>query len=82
VAQELPRGASIPAGSVQFVLDGHDVGKPLTLDAKGRALWRTSSLPVGHHQIVAKYIPAGWGNLFLPSTSPARRHRVEKRDDD
>ncbi|HLW71302.1 MAG TPA: Ig-like domain-containing protein [Candidatus Binataceae bacterium] len=82
VAQKLPRGFSIPGGSVQFVLDGKDVGKPLSLDAKGKALWRTSSLPVGRHEIVAKYIPTGWGGPFLPSTSPARKHRVENRGDD
>jgi hypothetical protein len=76
VTQMLSRGGRAPAGSVQFLLDGGAVGNPMTLDADGRALWNTSTLQVGQHQIVAKYIPTNWGGLFLASTSPEVSHTV------
>lgn len=83
VAQRLSRGGTVPAGTVQFILDGRPVGKPIMLDAHGQALWTTSSLPVGRHQIVAKYSPTAWGSLFLASTSSAVSHTVGgDRDDD
>jgi len=76
VTQKLPRGGHAPVGSVQFHLDGGAVGNPITLDANGRALWSTSTLRVGQHQIVANYVPTSWGGLFLASTSPALSHTV------
>jgi len=76
VAQKVSRGGAAPTGTVQFVLDGSQAGNPITLDPNGRALWSTSSLQVGQHQIVAEYIPAAWGGLFTASTSPAVSHTV------
>ena len=76
VAQRVSRGGAAPAGSMQFILDGGKVGNPITLDSGGRALWSSSGLQVGQHQIVAQYIPTSWGNLFLASTSPAVSHTV------
>jgi hypothetical protein len=78
VTQKLSRGGRAPAGTVQFVLDGAKVGQPVTLDSEGRAQWSTSSLQVGQHQIVARYIPTGWGGLFLASTSPVKSHTVNQ----
>jgi hypothetical protein len=75
VAQITPRGESAPIGSAQFILDGGKVGNPVTLDANGRALWSSSGLQVGQHQIVAQYIPTGWGP-FMASTSPQASHTV------
>jgi hypothetical protein len=76
VAQKVSRGGGAPDGTVQFILDGGKVGNPVTLDANGRAALSTSSLQVGQHQIVAEYIPTGWGGAFLASTSPKESHTV------
>jgi hypothetical protein len=35
-----------------------------------------SSLDVGQHRVVAKYIPAGWGGPFTASTSSQVSHTV------
>jgi hypothetical protein len=75
VAQITPRGGSTPIGTAQFILDGGNVGNPVTLDANGRALWSSSGLQVGQHQIVAQYTPTGWGP-FMASTSPQVSHTV------
>jgi hypothetical protein len=76
VAQKVSRGGSAPAGTAQFILDGSQIGNRIALDQNGRALWNTSSLQVGQHQIAAKYIPTGWGGVFLASTSPQVGHTV------
>lgn len=76
VVQRLSRGGGAPTGTVQFILDGGKVGNPVTLDSNGRASWSTSSLQVGKHQIVGKYIPTGWGGLFVASSSPEKSHAV------
>jgi hypothetical protein len=76
VAEIAPKGGGgAPAGTVQFILDGGNVGNPVTLDPSSRALWSTASLPVGQHQIVAEYTPTGWGG-FLASRSPEKSHMV------
>jgi hypothetical protein len=76
VVQKLSRGEGTPTGTVQFILDGGKVGNPVTLDSNGRASWSTSSLQVGKHQIVAKFIPTGWGGLLMASSSPEESHAV------
>lgn len=55
------------AGTVQFTSDGANLGSPVAV-ANGVATVQTSSLAVGTHQIVAKYL--GDAN-YLASTSPA-----------
>ena len=69
--------AGYPSGSVQFAVDGINVGAPVTLDAKGRATWETTGLKVGKHQITATYEP-GVDSEFLPSTSVAKIHIVKR----
>jgi phosphate/sulfate permease len=77
VQPTLPRGTGAPGGTVQFILDGSNAGNPVALDANGRAVWSTSSLQAGKHQIVANYIPTGFGGgIFLASTSPEEIHTV------
>jgi hypothetical protein len=61
----------VPAGSVQFLVDGEKTGDPVRLDPAGRAVSRTANLRPGRHQVVATYLPAQ-GTPFLASTSPAR----------
>jgi hypothetical protein len=60
-------GTGIPTGSVQFSIDGVDVGVPVTLNAQGRATYVTSSLPAGSHAVIAVYsgstVFAGGGSL-------------------
>ncbi|NOU10213.1 MAG: Ig-like domain repeat protein, partial [Nitrospira sp.] len=57
VAQARADGRAIPTGSVQFMVDGRKVGKPIPLDKYGQARWKTSDLQVGKHQVTSSYIP-------------------------
>ena len=52
--------AGFPSGTVQFNVDGSNVGEPIKVDAKGRAMWQTSHLQ-GSRNI-------GW----RPGTFPAQ----------
>ncbi|HEX7150328.1 MAG TPA: Ig-like domain repeat protein [Thermoanaerobaculia bacterium] len=56
-------------GAVQFTLDGAKLGKPVKVDAFGRATLTTSRLKPGKHQIGATYVPAKAETEFLPSVS-------------
>jgi hypothetical protein len=47
-------GAGQPTGTVQFQVDGANVGSPVTL-VNGQAAWTTSSLSAGSHTITAAY---------------------------
>jgi subtilisin family serine protease len=73
-------GNGVPTGMVQFVLDGHNEGQPITLDSRGQATWKTSSLKPGKHRVAAIYIPSP-GSEFLSSTSPDEEHRVKGEDE-
>lgn len=64
-----------PTGIVQFILDGNNVGEPITLDANGRAVWSTSDLKVGKHKIAVNYTPTS-GSEFLASGSVQISHTV------
>ncbi len=76
VAQVVPKGGVTPSGTVQFTLDGGNVGSPAALDSGGRAQWSTATLAVGQHQIAAKFSSTGgWGALGA-SISPAENHIV------
>jgi subtilisin family serine protease len=68
----------VPTGRVAFILDGKEVGKPVTLDSNGQAQLKMSSLRVGSHRVTAKYIPDK-DSVFLPSSSLDKHHTVEKR---
>ena len=48
-------GTGIPAGTVQFTVDGVDVGGLVTLSANGRATYATSALTGGSHSVIATY---------------------------
>lgn len=60
-------GEGRAVGSVQFVLDGRAVGRPVTLDGNGQATWKTALGP-GEHVIGAMFSPRAQVPL-LPSTS-------------
>jgi hypothetical protein len=53
VAVQAP-GAGSPTGTVQFQLDGINLGSPVPL-VNGKAVLTTSSLPVGTHTVTAAY---------------------------
>ncbi len=48
-------GTGIPAGTVQFNIDGVNVGGVLTLSAQGRATYATAGLSAGSHNVIATY---------------------------
>jgi hypothetical protein len=75
VALEASAGRGVPAGTVQFTLDGMKAGDPIKLDGKGRATWKTSRLEVGDHKVAALYVPAK-GSVFLGSSSLDNSHTV------
>ena len=68
----------IPTGSVMFLLDGKELGKPVTLDANGQAQWKMSSHRVDGHRVTTKYIPDK-DSVFLPSNSLDKTLAVEKK---
>ena len=77
VALKSPQGNTVPAGMVQFLVDGKNAGAPAKLDAKGQAVWRTVRLTVGQHRVAARFIPAKESG-FLASTSFDLSHSVLK----
>jgi FtsP/CotA-like multicopper oxidase with cupredoxin domain len=48
-------GTGIPSGTVQFIIDGSNVGGVRTLNAQGRATYSTASLAAGSHTVIATY---------------------------
>lgn len=75
VAPHSAAAAGLPSGSVQFAVDGLNVGEPVKVDAKGQATWETSHLKVGTHRVIASYVP-GTDSAYLPSTSLEKIHDV------
>ena len=73
-------GDGVPAGAAQLAIDGRKAGRPVRLDARGQARWKTSALKPGKHAVVAEYLPAQ-GSVFLGSRSPAREHVVSGEDE-
>lgn len=67
-------------GAVQFTLDGSKLGKPVKLDAFGRATLTTSRLKPGKHRIGAAYVPAKTEGGFLPSVSAEALHHVVTKE--
>jgi hypothetical protein len=49
-------GTALPTGTVQFSIDGTNVGGPVTLN-NGTATYATSTLAVGTHTVAAVYTP-------------------------
>jgi hypothetical protein len=77
VASNATTVMGFPSGTVQFTVDGSNVGEPVKVDAKGRAMWQTSQLKVGEHQVAASYVP-GADTMFLPSASVEKIHVVRR----
>ncbi len=66
-------GVGTPTGTVQFRVDGVNVGSPTVLNVAGQAVYSTNALSVGRHTVSAVY--AGDGN-FNASTSANRNQRI------
>ena len=77
VAPNSSAAAGFPSGTVQFAVDGSNVGEPVKVDAKGRATLETSRLRVGANRVTASYAP-GADSSFLPSTSLEKIHEVKR----
>jgi len=75
VAANGSAATGIPSGTLQFAVDGSNVGEPVKVDATGRATWGTSRLKVGTHPVTARYVPSA-DTLFLPSTSLEKLHTI------
>jgi hypothetical protein len=70
-------GRGLPAGAVQFTVDGRKAGAPVKLDAKGRATLKTPRLEAGEHKVAASYLPVA-GSPHLPSSSLERIYTVRR----
>ena len=79
VARRASSGKATPTGSVQFTVDGSDLGKPIKLDSYGRAALTTSRLGEGRHKVSARFIP-GEASAFLASSSFEATHVVVKKE--
>ena len=71
----MPPGAGTPTGTVQFSVDGVNLGGPATLSFGVATSPTTSSLTVGTHTVTASY--SGDGN-FTGSASPSMTQFVNK----
>ena len=62
-----------PTGQVQFTVDGTPVGAPVALDGSGNATLVTTALPLGTHQVRARYL--GDGDYAAGDSDPVSHHR-------
>jgi hypothetical protein len=72
-----PGAMAVPSGSVQFAVDGSNVGEPVVVNREGGAIWATSQLKAGTHKVTASYIPSA-DSMFLPSTSLEKLQTVKR----
>ena len=68
-----------PTGSVQFLVDGVNMGSPISVDSNGQAIFTTSDLDEGKHTIAALYTPST-GSSFLASGSSELVQTVGSED--
>jgi Bacterial Ig-like domain (group 3)/SdrD B-like domain/Domain of unknown function (DUF4214)/Putative Ig domain/CARDB len=69
-------GAGTPAGSVQFQVDGQDLGSPVVLNASGVASVTDSDLTTGNYQVTAAYTNSD-GNFSGSSGTLAGGQQVD-----
>jgi hypothetical protein len=72
--------AASPSGVITFLVDDVPVEKPIELDDRGRASWKTTSLKTGARRIRAEYTANREHEGYRNSSSPSLRHVVAKRD--
>src|SRR6185437_5384809 len=69
-------GTALPTGTVQFSVDGTNVGGPVTLNGSGAATFTSSTLTVGTHAVKAVYAPDSTN--FTASSATALSQVVNK----
>jgi len=69
VTNDTPKGAT-PTGSVQFQVDGNNIGAPVPLSATGTANFTETNVSAGSHTIDAVYEPTGNFQLSGSVNSP------------
>jgi beta-glucosidase len=67
--------AITPAGNVQFIVDGVNVGSPVPLNASAQATLGVSTMSTGGHAVRAKFLG---GANYTASNSPTISHTVSK----
>jgi len=65
-------GAPAPAGTVQFAVDGQDLGTPVTVASGSATSASVSSLAVGHHAVTATYTPTDGTSPITATMAPTR----------
>jgi hypothetical protein len=68
---------TVPAGKVQFAVDGAPAGAPVALDAGGQAVLGPTAMKAGDHVVTGVYQPAG-GTSFQRSEALPLTQRVDK----
>ena len=68
VARKFTTSKDILAGSVEFIVDDKSVGT-VKLASDGRAVFKTSSLEKGKHQVAARFIPDSGRTVFSSSST-------------
>jgi hypothetical protein len=58
----------VPTGTVQFTINGTNVGEPAKLNVRGQAMLKLPRLKVEKQKVGARYIPAK-GSVFFASSS-------------
>ena len=69
-------GTGVPTGTVQFNIDGSNVGAAVALNAAGRATYATNTLSAGSHNVIATYsgstvFAGGTSALFVQAVNQA-----------
>lgn len=65
-------------GSVQFMLNGENYGKPVRLDAMGRASLTPSKIAADRYKVTARFIPHRGKAAMYPSESFVLEHVVSR----
>ena len=69
-------GSNVPTGTVQFSIDGSNVGSAVTLNGSGAGAYATATLTAVTHSVQAVYSPSTVN--FITSTSSALSQVVDK----
>ena len=72
VTRTVRGGREVPTGTVQFAVNGENVGKSVKLDEYGHARWGAAGIDLGRAVVSATYVPSQ-GSIFLSSTGTTER---------
>lgn len=80
IVSGLTGGKAAPTGTITFLVDEVPAEKPIALDDRGRASWKTGSLSAGVRRIRAEYTASRDHEEYRNSSSPSLLHNVEQRE--